>query len=259
MNKKYISLSITIILTLFIFSMSLFSGSDSGEMSSGLSLSIKSLWDGIFVNHPISIDFLNSFVRKGAHVFEFFILGISYFYTAKVWGLSILKILSLGLLTGGLDEWIQNFTPDRAGRWIDVFIFDFGGFILGVGLMLLIFNRKIKIHPDDVLKDLKDQKISTRKAYRYLYQNENRLKFTNNAHFLKLGVQIPGERGVNKFLKVLFFLPLPLVLARIALVFVKDYQSDIFSKEDIKRLINTKDINITVDAAGGEKVNIKTF
>lgn len=259
MDKKKITLLISLLLTIFIFSMSLFSGADSGEMSSGLSMTLKNIWDSIFKNNPISLSFLQTFVRKAAHVFEYLLLGVSYFFTAKAWKLSILKILTIGFITAGIDEWIQTFVPGRAGRWLDILVFDLGGFIIGLALMILIFDRRSKIHPDDVLKDLEDQKISSKKAYKYLYKQGQRLSFTNHAHFLKLNITLIDEPGVNKFLKVLFFIPLPLFIARFALLFIRDFQYDGFSKEDIKRVINTKGIKINVYPQSGEQIEIITF
>lgn len=259
MDKKRISLIITILITLLIFSMSLFSGSDSGEMSSSLSLAIKDIWDGIFTNRPISIDFLNQFIRKGAHVFEFMILGISYFVTAKYYRLSILKIMMFGLLTAGIDEFIQLFVPGRAASWADVFLYDFGGFALGLGLMLLMFNRALTLSEPEILDKLNKQEISSKKAYKYLYHNESLLPVTSRAHFVKLKIKVPDDATANKILKVVCFFPIPLGIVRFALRFVKENITDELPKETILKMIEAKGIRIDVDAKSGEKVIIKTF
>jgi VanZ family protein len=109
MEKKYISLIITILITIFIFSMSLSTGTTSGEMSSGVTAFIKNILDSVFVNNNITLESLHIFTRKAAHVFEYFILGISYYFTAKAFNLSILKVSFIALITAGVDEWIQYF------------------------------------------------------------------------------------------------------------------------------------------------------
>jgi len=259
MSKKNISLIVSIVLTLFIFTMSILPGSESGELSSNLSLTIKNIWDGIFTNRPISIDFLNNFVRKGAHVFEFMVLGISYFFTAKFWQLSILKVSMIGLLTAGIDEFIQLFVPGRVAAWADVLLYDFGGFMLGLGLMLLIFNRSINMSETQVLDKLRNQEISSTKAYKYLYHNEELLPVTSKAHFVKLSIKVPDDPTANKFLRVLLFFPIPLGIVRFGLRFVKDKITDEIPKEELLKIINSKGITIKVNAHSGEKIIIKTF
>ena len=169
--NKYISLSISVIITLFIFSMSLVPGTESGNISSSFSVSIKTLLDSVFINNNISLETLHTIIRKGAHVFEYFILGISYFFTARYWKLSILKVLVLGLLTATVDELLQNIPIDRAASAVDIFVYDFGGFILGLGLLLLLLNKSYKINEKEILDLLAKKEISTRKAYRRLYNN----------------------------------------------------------------------------------------
>jgi VanZ family protein len=240
--------------------MSLFSGTASGEMSSGLSVNIKSLIDSVFINNTISLSTLNVIVRKGAHVFEYMVLGISYFFTAREWRLSILKILVLGLLTATIDELLQNIPIDRTASALDIFLYDFEGFILGLGLLLLILNKRSKMSDLEVLNKLQSKEISPRKAYRYIYNSENHLRFTNNAHFVKLRIIIPDEKKVTNFLRVLFFLPLPLVLFKIAIPFIKFDDKDMpITKAELIKIVNSKGIKIKVNAHTKEKVIIKTI
>ena len=259
-KQKVITLSITIVITLFIFSMSLFSGTESGEMSSGLSVNIKSLLDSVFVNNTISLSTLNIVVRKGAHVFEYMILGISYFFTAKEWRLSILKVLVLGLLTATADELLQNIPIDRTASALDIFLYDFGGFILGFGLFMLIFNKKYNLSDYEIYNKLQSNEISPRKAYKYLYSSESYIRFTNNAHFVKLRIIIPDEAKVTKFLSVLFFFPIPLVLFKLAIPFIKFDKMDMpITKAELIKIVNSKGIKIKVNAHTKEKVIIKTI
>lgn len=257
-KMKQLSLIITIILTLLIFSMSVINGSDSSELSSGLTLRFKNLLDAIFVNNSIEIDTLHRVVRKGAHIFEYFVLGLSYYLTAKYWHLSILKVLFIGLLTATIDEIIQSFTPERVISAMDIFVYDFIGFIMGFGILLLIFNKTKKVTTNEALSLLENNKISPKKAYKYLYNEK--LHFTNRAHFIKLKITVPGEVGANRFLRVLFFLPLPLALVRFIIKVARyDEEKVPISKDEIIELINSKGIEINVDAADNTKVIIKTI
>jgi VanZ family protein len=238
------------------------SGDASGEISSGLSVSIKQGLDTLFVNNNISLQTIHLIVRKSAHVFEYVILGISYFFTARYWHLSILKVLVIGLLTATVDELLQNLPADRYASAIDIFIYDFGGFIIGFGLFVLLFNNVKNISAEESLKLLSKNDISTKKAYSYLYNEQpTKLKFTNRAHFLKLRIIIPDEKGVNNFLRILFFFPIPLFLLRVALAFYDPTKSnDIpLSKKEIIDLINHKGISVVVNASSKEKIIIKTI
>lgn len=259
-NKKIISLVFTILLTVFIFSMSLLSGDQSGGISSSLSVSIKDIIDSVFVNNNITLEGLHVFLRKGAHVIEYLLLGISYFFTAKYWKLSILKVLVLGLLTATVDELLQNIPADRSASALDIFLYDFGGFIIGFGILILLFNKAKEMETEQVLNLLTKGEISPKKAYKHLYNGENTIKFTNRAHFLKLRVIVPGEKGVNTFLRILFFMPIPLFIFRFALQFVNIDKYDIpFSKTELLEMISSKGISVNVNASSNEKVIIKTF
>jgi VanZ family protein len=241
--------------------MSLLSGDQSGGISSNLSVSIKSIIDSVFVNNNITLEGLHIFIRKAAHVVEYLLLGVSYFFTAKYWKLSILKVLALGLLTATADELLQNIPADRSASALDIFLYDFGGFIIGFGILILLFNKvKEEVETEQVLSLLSKGEISPRKAYKDLYNSKNVIRFTNRAHFLKLRVIIPGEKGVNTLLRVLFFIPIPLFIFRFAMQFVNIDKYDIpFSKAEMLDMITSKGISINVNAASNEKVIIKTI
>ena len=78
---------------------------------------------------------LQLFVRKGAHVTEYMILGILLFLTLTAYGLR--RVFSLALGTGflyaALDEYHQRFVPGRSGEIKDVLI-DACGLLLGLAL-----------------------------------------------------------------------------------------------------------------------------
>lgn len=76
---KYTTLSISILLTLFVFSMSCASASDSSILSYGITNNIYNILNVLFKNNNIDIDVLHHIVRKFAHGFEYTMLAISWF------------------------------------------------------------------------------------------------------------------------------------------------------------------------------------
>ena len=125
---------------LFIFYMSGKSGSDSSNMSSRF---FNSAFGRFLVRIlPKLTDDEHTSIRKYAHIFEFFCLGICSFlfffelfwkrrlrlpetvFTALIW--SVLYACS--------DEWHQTFVPERAGRFSDL-RFDTAGILIGIALM----------------------------------------------------------------------------------------------------------------------------
>lgn len=68
----------------------------------------------------------------------------------------------------------------------------------------------------EVFNQLEQKKIHPKKAYKLLYQKQKDRK-PRRAHFVKLSVTIPDEKGVNAFLKVLLFLPIPLWVVKLIL------------------------------------------
>ncbi len=129
-----------LLVMLLIFYMSGRSGSDSRQMSDQFS---DSFLGRILIRIlPLLTENDRTSIRKYAHVFEFFCLGISSFLffhelfwrknrrlvksplTASVW--SFLYACS--------DEWHQTFVPERAGRLTDL-RFDAAGFMTGIVLL----------------------------------------------------------------------------------------------------------------------------
>jgi VanZ family protein len=94
----------------------------------------------------LSSEELSLFVRKGAHMFEFFVLMLlfSQNYSLRI---PIKKALERGLLSciliAMIDELIQLFVSGRSGSIIDVAI-DNVGAVFGLLVCLLIFRMKQK-------------------------------------------------------------------------------------------------------------------
>ena len=118
--------------------------SDTAEESAGLSAVICRFLAERFVKGFESLSSLEQeriteslqlYVRKGAHVTEYMILGVLLFLTLGAYGLR--RVFSLALLTGvlyaALDEYHQRFVPGRSGEIKDVLI-DACGLLLGLVL-----------------------------------------------------------------------------------------------------------------------------
>lgn len=141
---------LTLLLMLFIFMMS----SQDGEHSGNLSKSFLGSLLGRFLEEilpKLSGRGAEHDIRKYAHMFEFFCLGISsycfllewrmrdrarlFFSGTAAWGFCFLYACS--------DEWHQSFVPGRAGLFSDVLI-DSAGFSAAILIMTWIMLRRNK-------------------------------------------------------------------------------------------------------------------
>ena len=131
---------ILLLVMLLIFFMSGKSGSDSQNMSDLFSDSCM----GRLLAHilPPLTDNARTSIRKYAHIFEFFCLGLSsfLFFYELFWTKQkrLLKTTISASLWSFLyacsDEWHQTFVPERAGRLSDLG-FDAAGFLFGIVLL----------------------------------------------------------------------------------------------------------------------------
>lgn len=263
---KKLSLVLSLVMTTVIFLMSTFPGSSSDGMSLQIVDYLLNLIDKIIPANNISIDTMNSIVRKTAHITEYLILGVLWFVTALYWKLSILKISFIGLFTSAIDELIQLIPEGRGASIVDVLLYDFLPFLIIVNLIALIYNRKsgeVDFVVSETLAKLAKNEISSRKAYKQIYDSkrERKVPFTRRAHFVKLNITVPGEKGVNTFLKMLLFFPFPIFIIRPFLRFVKfDSDDNIpLSKTDLINMISAKGIKVVVNSQSGEKIYIKTI
>ena len=129
MRKKLPFVVATILATLFIFNNSL----QSAEVSAGESGVIVDFLARILSGLGIDAykDALVIFVRKSAHIAEFTLQGILLANCFEMqYRRRIIYILFFGLLTACVDEYIQLFSPGRAGMVEDIFI-DFLGTAIG--------------------------------------------------------------------------------------------------------------------------------
>jgi hypothetical protein len=112
---------------------------------------------------------------------------------------------------------------------------------------------------NEVLFQLSNKKVSPRTAYKTLYP-ENRPSRVRRAHFIKLRVIIPEEKGVTRFLALLFLLPTPMFMVRMIFHYVKFESGQLpISKKELIDLIAVKGVLISVQAHSGEIIYIKTL
>lgn len=145
-NKKNIYIALTLLWTVIIFSFSLQPGEVSSDMSQGFGrwlLQTFAPWllDYMESLSPEQLEYLHFLLRKCAHFTEYFILGvlaISAVYQTKFsnkWRYALLY----GVLVAAIDETIQRFVPERAGRLADVFL-DSSGVFFGI-ICYLLFKK----------------------------------------------------------------------------------------------------------------------
>ena len=133
---------------LLIFYMSGKSGAASREMSDQLT---QSLLGRILTRIlPPLMENKTGTIRKYAHIFEFFCLGLSSFlffyelFLARMHRLSrsVLAASCWSFLYACSDEWHQTFVPERAGQAKDL-LFDSAGFLFGIAILgFSVFMRR---------------------------------------------------------------------------------------------------------------------
>ncbi|NLM49843.1 MAG: VanZ family protein [Clostridiaceae bacterium] len=143
-NRKHlIFLLLTIIWTGFIFYQSSLTGDMSGDLSDSIVYVIQGALSYLHIEaDPLQ---LGALIRKLAHFFEFFILGVLLYNTFASRGRkeSAVKIKTQygGLFIACCDELIQVYSQGRSSSILDVFI-DFSGVIFS--LLVIIFIRGLR-------------------------------------------------------------------------------------------------------------------
>lgn len=93
------------------------------------------------------IEKLNPYVRKIAHMTEYFILTLLTIFALKGTGVTGKKVFVISLLLCFLyaagDEYHQTFVDNRTGQFSDVLIDTFGG-VFGCFIMYIIYKIKVK-------------------------------------------------------------------------------------------------------------------
>ena len=142
MNKKqWMFLILALLATFFVFSNSMQAAEASSQRNGRLVAIIESI--SRFLGFTADTGVLTVFIRKGAHIAEFFLqsffIGLIFVVGQKKFAERIIYILFFGLLTGCVDEFIQMFSSGRGSLVSDVFV-DFTGVLLAV-LVCLTANR----------------------------------------------------------------------------------------------------------------------
>jgi VanZ family protein len=126
-KKKLLLTGITIAFILFIFSNSLYPGTQSSVQSQD----IMNLINGVLASCKIHYAFTEHFIRKTGHFTEYFILSILLTFTVHTYRFQKLEAvfirLFMMLLVPVLDEFIQLFTPGRGSSVSDVLLDFIGG------------------------------------------------------------------------------------------------------------------------------------
>ncbi len=100
---------------------------------------------------PKTFDNMHYFVRKGAHVMVFCILGLLSYNAWKqswpspvrwMWRWALLAVLTV-IIAGSMDEWHQSYVPSRTASPVDTGIDTAGGILGQIGIAV-IARRKPK-------------------------------------------------------------------------------------------------------------------
>lgn len=141
MNKRFFYLLSSIIWMGVIFYFS----SQNADASSEDSSIIRNFLIGVFTDSPSEtlLYIAEVFVRKVAHISEFFILAVLVYKTLTSFDIQAKKAvicIIVCFLYAVSDEVHQFFVPGRACRWYDVLI-DTCGSLFAVGIFELLKKR----------------------------------------------------------------------------------------------------------------------
>lgn len=161
---RWLSILPAVLMLLLIFGFSAQDGATSGSLSYKVSYAVICFFHRIF-----SLDFseaelvskaddLQLFIRKLAHVTEYFLLTLSLYLPLRIWlphkGISIagkpffykliLPAFFLSVVSAVADEFHQSFVPGRCGTPLDVLV-DSIGIVAGCTLLIIChFHRQKK-------------------------------------------------------------------------------------------------------------------
>ena len=159
-NKKHLVFTIVVsalalAMNIFIIVQACLNGEQSGS-ASGILVNILKSFIGIFNKEAINEENIGTFtsvIRKLIGHFGFFALSgalttwsvylVTCYLKKYKHYMGIIFSLCFGLFLGGLTELIQVFVPGRGPQVTDVLI-DFGGYILGAAIVILILAIHIR-------------------------------------------------------------------------------------------------------------------
>ena len=148
---KWILVAFAIIVNAYIIMQSCFNASESTSQSGFVFNLVKTILNGIHAGtiNESNASWWHGFIRKaighfGLFAFDGVITSWALYYfledfkATKTWWKKIIISASFGLAVAALTEIIQLSVPGRAGDIKDVMI-DFGGYLLGLGIIVLIY------------------------------------------------------------------------------------------------------------------------
>ncbi len=112
---------------------------------------------------------------------------------------------------------------------------------------------------NQTLYRLTSKEISKREAYSELFPKPTKIPGPKRAHFVRLRIIVPDQKGVSRFLAFLFLLPIPLFYARIALRHIKQDEDMPLDSKELMRLIAIRGLIVDIKTHDGTKVYIKTI
>lgn len=149
MKKKVIKGLVVILCMVIIFLFSTDNSVESTKKSNRVIIEVTSFFklDLSKKQQQHVIDMFFVPVRKMAHFFIYFVLGIALVSFLREFSIPIRKLLLLSIFLAFLyactDEFHQLFVPGRSGQIIDVLLDTFGASV-GVFIYYLIFHKKLK-------------------------------------------------------------------------------------------------------------------
>ena len=133
---------LSILLTFIVWSLSLQSGQDSGQLSTSFTASIYQWILSVSPNFNLSLETMHVVVRKVAHIGSYGLLGIS--WTMTLWPVETkrkIQVIVLGLVVSVVGELLQLLADSRGPSLVDAFVFNYGGYLLTFGLIMLVFRK----------------------------------------------------------------------------------------------------------------------
>lgn len=162
---RYLSVVPAVLMLLFIFRFSAQDGPTSGSLSYRVCCALLSFADRVFSLELSASAFasraesMQFFVRKAAHITEYFLLTLCIFLPLRIWlprksgfetgTLFLLRYLLpaflLSVICAGADEFHQSFVPGRCGTPVDVLV-DSVGILLACTALALFRARSNRKH-----------------------------------------------------------------------------------------------------------------
>lgn len=142
--KKYVFLTFSILITLFIWGNSLQNGVSSSEVSNPLTDVVVDVVEGV-TNKPANFDLWSFLVRKCGHLTEFALAGLFYgltFYSFTKKKIFLITSVAVCFLIALIDETIQLSSPGRTGHFTDCLIDLFGALIATLFLFWMIKRKE---------------------------------------------------------------------------------------------------------------------